>query len=66
MSERKIFVADGELSIYENEIGSISISDGDTWVLFDECCAEKVCKYIMEVAMQIRGKNDENELCEDK
>ena len=49
-----------ELEVFVNDIGSITIKDDDdSFVVFDECCAEKVCKFIMEVAKEIREQNNE-------
>jgi hypothetical protein len=33
----------------------------DVWVHFDECCAEKVCRMIMDTANEIRGANKDAE-----
>lgn len=49
------------LEVFENELGNISILDNDndyTVVELDECMAEKLCKAIMEVAKDIREKNN--------
>lgn len=44
--------------IFENELGGITIYDAwlDGGVSFDECMAEKICKYIIEVAKEIRER----------
>lgn len=58
MKERKL-CSNEEIKVFENELGSICIRSDDEWVYFDESCAEKICKFIMEVAQQIRGGKDE-------
>lgn len=45
------------LEVFENELGEIVVLDNDddySVVSFDECMAEKLCKFIMEVANEIR------------
>lgn len=58
MKERKL-CSNEEIKVFENELGSICIRSDDEWVYFDECYAEKICKFIMEVAQEIRGARDE-------
>lgn len=58
-NKNKIF---GVLEVYPNNGGGISIEMLDTpsnepIIAFDECCAEKLCNMIMEVARQIREGN---------
>lgn len=58
--ERKITIGAGMLEVFYNDIGSITIKDDDdSFVSFDECCAEKICKFIMEVAQEIRSEQNE-------
>lgn len=52
------------LEVFENQVGNITILDEDndwTVVELDECMAEKLCKAIMEVANEIRERQNENE-----
>ena len=52
------------LEVFENQAGNITILDEDndwTVVELDECMAEKLCKAIMEVANEIRERQNENE-----
>lgn len=49
----------GNLEVFENKAGNITILDNDNdWasIEIDECMAEKLCKFILEVAKEIRGK----------
>lgn len=58
--ERKITIGAGMLEVFYNDIGSITIKDDEgSFVSFDECCAEKICKFIMEVAQEIRSEQNE-------
>lgn len=58
--EREITLGSAKISVYVNRGGSISISDEDGyWVVFDECCAEKICRMIMETANEIRNRKDD-------
>ena len=57
--ERKI----GSIEVFENQAGNITILDNDNdWaaIEIDECMAEKICKYILEVAKEIREYQNEN------
>lgn len=52
------------LEVFENQVGNISILDNDNdWAVveLDECMAEKLCKAIMQVANEIRERQNENE-----
>lgn len=52
------------LEVFENQVGNISILDNDNdWAVveLDECMAEKLCKAIMQVAKEIRERQNENE-----
>ena len=51
----------GNLEVFENELGDIVILDNDddySVVSFDECMAEKLCKFIMEVAKEKRVREN--------
>ena len=52
------------LEVFENQVGNISILDNDNdWAVveLDECMADKLCKAIMQVAKEIRERQNENE-----
>lgn len=48
--DKKIILSGAEISVYVNQSNSISISDDESCIFFDECCAEKICKMILEAA----------------
>lgn len=57
----------GNIRIYRNIENGISIMDDFSMytnepdiISFDECMAEKICKYILEVAKEIREHQNEN------
>lgn len=54
--ERKV----GTIEVFGNTRGNIVIAEtGNEWnfaaIEIDECMAEKLCKFILEVAKEIRG-----------
>jgi hypothetical protein len=59
----KIILGNTTLEVFVSECDSISIMDveREVWVHFDECCAEKVCRMIMDTAKEIRGANKDAE-----
>ncbi len=52
--DKKIILSGAEISVYVNQSNSISISDDESCIFFDECCAEKICKMILEAAKELR------------
>lgn len=58
----------GNIRVYRTIANAIGIMDdfsmytqnGPDIISFDECMAEKICKYILEVAKEIREYQNEN------